>query len=403
MTDVKIMASIVDDVTKEQIQTLSESEAYKNCRIRVMPDCHAGKGCTIGSVIQYETKVVPNTVGVDIGCGMSVLELGKIDVDLQKLDEVINKYIPAGFNVHETPRIEFENNLIAHISDWKYIQCSLGTLGGGNHFIELDADDEGNKYIVIHSGSRNLGVQVCNYWQNKAIANLTDDSEARKELIERLKAEGRQKEIADALKKLQKPQINNELAYLEGQDLKDYLHDMEICQMYAEDNRKEMIFIITDKMWGNIPNPNKYYFSTIHNYIDIPARIIRKGAISAKNNEKVLIPMNMRDGSLICMGKGNSDWLFSAPHGAGRIMSRKQAFNSIGMKEFQESMKGIYSTSVCEQTIDEAPMVYKDTKQIMQDILPTVEILKVIKPLYNFKAKTSESGRLYEMTENKGD
>lgn len=388
MEQIKIFASIVDDVTKKQVEILAASEAYKDSIIRVMPDCHAGKGCTIGSVIQYSDKVVPNTVGVDIGCGMLVTELGNIDVDLKKLDEVINMFIPSGFSIHEKPVAGFNAfwNTPIPFGKKEYVQCSLGTLGGGNHFIELDIDDENNKYLVIHSGSRNLGVLVCNYWQEKAISKLLDISEERKKLITKLKAEGREKEIAEAIKKLQKPQINKELAYLEDQDLEDYIHDMKFCQEYASHNRGTMATIICRKMgW----NPTQR-FETIHNYIDIPNKIIRKGAVKAEEGEKLIIPMNMRDGSLICIGKGNPDWLNSAPHGAGRIMSRAQAKNTLNLTDFQESMKDIYTTSVCEETIDEAPMVYKDTKQIMEDVVPTVDIIKVIKPLYNFKAKTPE-------------
>ena len=386
--DTKIFASIVDDVTKKQIEDLGMSDAYKDSVIRVMPDCHAGKGCTIGSVIQYTDRVVPNTVGVDIGCGMMVLELGDIDIDFKKLDEVINNCIPSGFSVHEKPVAGYNVDFIADISKKEYIQCSIGSLGGGNHFIEVDVDDDSCKYLVIHSGSRNLGVQVCNYWQDKAIANLTDDSNVRSELIARLKAEGRDKEIGNELKKLHKPQINKELAYLEGDNLYGYIHDMKLCQEYASHNRGTMAAIICKEM-GWVPLSK---FETIHNYIDIPNKIIRKGAVRAEKDEILIIPMNMRDGSLICKGLGNPEWLNSAPHGAGRIMSRAQAFKSVGMDEFQESMKGIYTTSVCEQTIDEAPMVYKSTEQIMKDVVPTVEIVKVIRPLYNFKAKTSERG-----------
>lgn len=388
MEQIKIFASIVDEVTKKQVEGLGTSEAYKNSTIRVMPDCHAGKGCTIGSVIQYSDRVVPNTVGVDIGCGMMVVNLGKIDVNLEALDSIINRYIPSGFSIHEQPVAKYDAAFIATIPEEKkqYIQCSIGSLGGGNHFIELDKDEEGNKYLVIHSGSRNLGVLVCNYWQEKAISKLTDDSQARKELIVRLKAEGREKEIGEALKKIQKPQINKDLAYLEGEDLDNYIHDMKLCQEYASHNRGTMASIICREMGWNPINK----FETIHNYIDIPNKIIRKGAVKAEEGETLIIPMNMRDGSLLCKGKGNPDWLNSAPHGAGRIMSRAQAKNTLNLTDFQESMKNIYTTSVCEETIDEAPMVYKSTEQIMKDVVPTVEIMKVIKPLYNFKAKTPE-------------
>lgn len=383
MNNVKIFASIVDDITKKQVENLAVSTAYNGCTIRIMPDCHAGKGCTIGSVIKYTDRVIPNTVGVDIGCGMLVVNLGQIDIDLQKLDVVINSFIPAGFNIHETHVATFPLNVFASVSKKEYIQCSIGTLGGGNHFIELDVDDEGNKYLVVHSGSRNLGKQVCDYWQEKAIEGLTDLSAVRNAIIEQYTNEGRQKEISEALKALKRPVINNELAYLEGAELNMYLHDMYVCQRYACVNRAMIANIIIKKMKWRVVDA----FATIHNYIDIPYKIIRKGAISARKNERVIIPMNMRDGSLICKGKGNEDWLCSAPHGAGRIMSRRQAIDNLKLEDFKESMRGIYTSSVTTDTIDEAPMVYKSADIIMQDVKDTVEIVKVIKPLYNFKAK----------------
>lgn len=387
MENVKIFASIIDDGTKEQVRVLSESDAYKGCQIRLMPDCHVGKGCTIGSVIEFEDRIVCNTVGVDIGCGMLVAELGKVDIDYARLDEIINRCVPSGFNVHNKPVCAFDEmkDFIADIHDKEYLQCSIGTLGGGNHFIELDVDDENNKYLVIHSGSRNLGVQVCEYWQNKAIENLTDDSNLRKELIERLKAEGRQKDIQSELKNIKKPKIDKDLAYLEGRDMKYYLHDMKLCQIYSNLNRNIMATLILE----GLGIPEYKVFTTIHNYVDLSHNIIRKGAISAQKDERVLIPINMRDGSLICVGKGNSDWLCSAPHGAGRIMSRVQARENLKMSDYQETMNGIYTTSVCEETIDEAPMAYKPMEAIIKDIEPTVEVVKVIKPIYNFKAKSS--------------
>ena len=387
MNDVKIFATIVDDATRKQVEEAANSEAYKNCTMRIMPDCHAGSGCTIGSVIKFKDRVVPNTVGVDIGCGMLVVNLGTVDIDLQKLDRIVDEFIPSGFNVHEKAVANFDMDFIADISKKEYIQRSIGTLGGGNHFIELDIDDDGNKYLVIHSGSRNLGVQVCNYWQQKGIENLTDDSAVRNELIARLKAEGRQREIAEELRKLEKPQINKDLAYIDGENLEGYLHDMKLCQEYAVLNREWMAKIILTHLHIQYVLEE---FTTIHNYIDIPNKIIRKGSISAKKDEIVIIPMNMRDGSLICKGVGNEDWLCSAPHGAGRIMSRAQAFRLLKMDDFKQSMEGIYSTSICEGTLDEAPMVYKSAEIIRSDIRPTVEILKVIKPIYNFKAKSSD-------------
>lgn len=387
---VKIFASIIDDATRQQVKELSESEAYKDCMIRVMPDCHAGMGCTIGSVIKFKDRVVPNTVGVDIGCGMLVVELGNVDIDLEKLDRVVNEHIPAGFNIHEQPAADYDFGFMAPLKDKDYLHRSIGTLGGGNHFIELDADEDGNKYLVIHSGSRNLGVQVCKYWQNQAVENLTDDSNVRKEIIENLKAQGREKEIGEALKQIKKPKINKDLAYIEGGALQCYLHDMKKCQEYAMLNREIMAKIILKHIGfkGVVRE-----FTTIHNYIDTNECVIRKGAIKAGRRDKVLIPLNMRDGSLICEGKGNEDWLCSAPHGAGRIMSRAQAFKEVQMDDFQKSMEGIYTTSVCEETLDEAPQVYKSADIIRKDIEPTVEILKVIKPLWNFKAKESEHGK----------
>ena len=388
MADYKIFASIVDDSTKQQVEEAATCDAYKDCTIRVMPDCHAGSGCTIGSVIRFNGRVVPNTVGVDIGCGMLVTELGKVDIDLAELDRIVTELIPSGFEIHKYPKVytnEFDELNCKDVINRDYMLCSIGTLGGGNHFIELDEDEDGNKYLVIHSGSRNLGVKVCNYWQEKAISNLTDNSRERNELIARLKAEGRQNEIGNALKELKKPEINTALAYIDGADLAGYLSDMRLCQQYAVLNRKTMASIILDALGCRCIEQ----FTTIHNYIEISTNTIRKGAISAKNGEKVIIPMNMRDGSLICIGKGNVDWLESAPHGAGRIMSRAQAFKSIQMCEFKKSMEGIYTTSVCEGTLDEAPMVYKSADIIRKDIQPTVEIVKVIKPLWNFKAKTT--------------
>lgn len=393
MNNYKIYASIIDDATQKQVEKTANSDAYKGCEIRIMPDCHAGIGCTVGSVIRFKDRVVPNTVGVDIGCRMLVTEIGKVDVDLALLDSIVTKKIPSGFNVHDQPFNirDWSMSFNAKIDKMDYILRSIGTLGGGNHFIELDEDEDGNKYLVIHSGSRNLGVQVCNYWQKKGIENLTSTNAACKELIARLKAEGRQREIGEALKQIKKPQIDEELAYIEGSDLEAYLADMKQCQEYAVHNRMVMTGIICTAMGWTWKAGAQ--FSTIHNYIDIENKIIRKGAISAQKGEKVIIPMNMRDGSLICVGKGNEDWLCSAPHGAGRIMSRAQAFKQVHMDEFQKSMEGIYSTSVCEGTLDEAPQVYKSAYVIQKDIEPTVEILKVIKPIWNFKAKTSENTR----------
>ena len=393
MSDVKIFASIVDDVTKKQVDTLAASEAYSGCKIRVMPDCHAGKGCTIGTVIQFKDRIVPNTVGVDIGCGMLVVSLGDVHVDLKRLDEVINRFIPSGFNIHDAPVGLWDANLdslIAPLNDKDYILRSIGTLGGGNHFIELNEDEDGMKYLVIHSGSRNLGVQVCNYWKKRGIEKLTDNSDVRNALINQYLAEGRKSEIGEALKRLQRPQIDEDLAYIEGDDYEGYLNDMRVCQDYAAHNR----FMMADIILDNLGIESLDEFHTIHNYIDIENHIIRKGAIAAPSGREVIIPMNMRDVSLICYGKGNDDWLCSAPHGAGRVLSRSQAIKQLSVDEFKKSMEGIYTTSVCEGTLDESPMVYKPAEQIMEDIKDTVEIKHVIKPIYNFKAKTPETERM---------
>lgn len=386
MKNVKIFASIIDEITRSQIQKLSSSEAYKDCQIRIMPDCHAGIGCTIGSVIQFKDRVIPNTVGVDIGCGMFVIKLGHQEIDLQLIDEIIHKYIPSGFNIHETPITYHDLDYIyTPIKDEQYILNSIGTLGGGNHFIEIDIDDENNKYLVIHTGSRNLGVQVCKYWQEVGVKKLNEEHKKdNSEIIARLKAEGRQKEIQSVLQEIKQNTnvIPKDLAYIEGKDLNLYLSDMQRCQDYAYKNRVKIAEIIIEKTKLKFSG----YFHTVHNYIDIQNKIIRKGAIAANKDEKVIIPMNMRDGSLICIGKGNEDWLCSAPHGAGRIMSRIQASEQITMEDFKNSMDDIYTTSVNENTIDEAPMAYKSAEVIQEDIKDTVEIVKVIKPIYNFKA-----------------
>lgn len=393
MENVKIFASIIDEATKTQIQELASSEAYKGCQIRVMPDCHAGTGCTIGSVIKFEDRIVPNTVGVDIGCGMLVIKLGQQNIDLRLVDEVIHKYVPSGFNIHETPLTGFDMDFHAPIKDEQYVLNSIGTLGGGNHFIEIDIDDDDNKYLVIHSGSRNLGVQVCKYWQEVGIRKLgiKTDKERKKEnaeIVARLKAEGRQNEIQEVLQRIKRNAniLPKDLAYIECEDLQHYLDDMKKCQSYAWLNRHMMAETILGKSGLKCLGG----FQTIHNYIDIDNKIIRKGAISAKVGEEVIIPMNMRDGSLICIGKGNEDWLCSAPHGAGRIMSRKQATEQLTMDAFRKSMDGIYTTSVDESTIDEAPMAYKSAEIIKEDIKDTVEIVKVIKPIYNFKASETQ-------------
>ena len=388
---VKVYAKTVEDTAAAQIKEMSECEAYKDCTVRIMPDCHAGAGCTIGTVIALGGRIVPNTVGVDIGCGMLVVNLGKIDVDLQRLDEVVNEQVPSGFNIHE--KAVKQDKIVEMLFCRKAIdidmaQRSIGSLGGGNHFIELDEGKDGTKYLVIHSGSRNLGKRVCEYWQKRAEEYCAKKAYNEQEIIARLKAEGRQREIATAIKEAKEraSKINKDLAYIEGDDARKYLYDMQISQCYAMLNRQTMADIICKAMdW----KPWRV-FTTIHNYIDTQHNILRKGAVSALAGEELIIPMNMRDGSLICIGLGNIDWLYSAPHGAGRLMSRKQALDNLKMEDFEREMSDVYSTSVCRETIDESPMAYKPMQEILDCIGDTVQVVAIIKPIYNFKAKTPE-------------
>lgn len=386
MDRVKIYAKTVEDAAMSQIEEMSHCEAYKDCIIRIMPDCHAGKGCTIGTVIEVKDRIVPNTVGVDIGCGMYVCEIVSENIDLSRLDEVVNKYIPSGFNVHDVPVRYFSQLPSLFCKDavkWDYIQRSVGTLGGGNHFIEVDKGSNGNYFLVIHSGSRNLGVTVCDYYQKIAEKECGIDPNERQLLINKLKSEGRQREIADAIKNLRPKVKNMTLSYLEGESFMDYLHDMEIAQMYARINRETIAEIIFEKMGWSFGDT----FHTVHNYIDTISMILRKGAVEAGMYDLLIIPMNMRDGSLLCKGLGNRDWLCSAPHGAGRLMSRKQAFDTLNMDDFTKSMSDVYTTSVCQETIDESPMAYKPMQEIIDAVGDTVDIIDIIKPIYNFKAK----------------
>lgn len=395
--NLKIFTENIEEEAIKQIDELLEQEPFKDCKVRIMPDVHAGKGCVIGFTADLGNKVIPNIVGVDIGCGMLCVELGNIELNLEKLDNIINKYIPAGRNIREQKLIDFEkiNELycLRELKESKKFNRAIGTLGGGNHFIEVDIDDEDNKYLVIHTGSRNLGKQVADYYQNLAIELCSGKEELfkkKEKIIKEYKEQGRKSEIQQALKDLEKEYKNNnpdlpkDLCYLEGKYREMYLHDMRICQEYASLNRCYIARTILLNMGKQI---YQKYFETIHNYISFEDNIVRKGAISAKEGEKVLIPINMRDGSIIAVGKGNEDWNNSAPHGAGRIMSRMKAKETFKLDDFKESMKGIYTTSVVEETIDEAPFVYKPMQEIIDNIQNTVEIQKIIRPIYNFKAK----------------
>ena len=380
---IKIYAKTIEDVALEQIKELGEFEAYKNSKIRIMPDCHAGAGCTIGTTMEINDKITPNLVGVDIGCGMLTVKLNESKIDLEKLDAVINEFIPNGFNIHDKQQSAFDfDKLVVRNLNIERAKKSIGSLGGGNHFIEVGKNSIDELFLVIHSGSRNIGGQVAKYYQNLAIDNLTDNSKERTLLIDGLKATGKQTEIRQALKKLKKPSINKELAYLTGVDFDNYMHDMKVMQEFAVLNRKTMADIILSKT-GLTETSS---FQTVHNYIDFSRMILRKGAVSAEDGEVLLMPINMRDGSIIAKGKGNADWNYSAPHGAGRLMGRRQAHRELDLDTFKYHMKGIYSTSVMEETLDEAPSAYKSINEIIETISETVEIIDILKPIYNFKS-----------------
>lgn len=380
---VNIYAETFEYEAYEQIRKLVEFEAYKDSKIRIMPDAHAGKGCTVGTTICITDKVTPNLVGVDIGCGMLTVKLKDKTIDLQKLDSIIADFIPCGFNVHESKKADFDfSDLVcAKQVDLKRALLSIGSLGGGNHFIEIEQGKDG-LYLVIHSGSRKLGGDVCKHYQDKAFQNANEMGKIFKEIAERLKKEGRQKDIEQEIKNVKKPSADKDLAYLQGIDFDNYMNDMQIVQRYAILNRATMANIII-KNYGLREDSR---FETIHNYIDFKRMILRKGAVSAEKGETLLIPINMRDGSLLCIGKGNEDWNYSAPHGAGRLMSRSRAKQQISMQEFSDSMTDVFSSSVCADTLDEAPQAYKTIEEIKNSITDTAEIVEVLKPIYNFKA-----------------
>lgn len=387
----KIFTDVVDSASIAQVQELCDQEFTAGSRIRLMPDIHAGAGCTIGTTMTITDKVVPNLVGVDIGCGMETIRVREANIELQKLDKLIYEKIPSGFSIRDKAH-NYLNDIdlsklccVRHV-DLMRAEKSIGTLGGGNHFIEVDKDGEDNLYIVIHSGSRHLGVEVAKYYQEEGFKKLglTND-ELIEALIDRLKTEGRQKEIQKELKRIKNENqtgIPKALAYVSGELFHQYIHDMKIVQYFAMLNRQAMMDEIIKGMKLHVEEQ----FTTIHNYIDTEHMILRKGAVSAQAGEQLLIPINMRDGSLICVGKGNEDWNYSAPHGAGRLMSRAQAKQSFTVSEFKKQMAEIYTTSVNNSTLDECPMAYKDMRDILDNIGPTAEVLKIIRPIYNFKA-----------------
>ena len=384
--NVKIFTDNIEEKAFEQIVTLEKTGIFGDNPIRIMPDVHAGAGCVIGFTAPIKDKIIPNLVGVDIGCGMLCVELGKINIDFEKLDKTIRANVPSGRNVGEYSDTahDFIEKLLCKdkLQNRDWLECSLGTLGGGNHFIEIDEDEDDGKYLVIHSGSRNLGKQVADYYQELAVKEYR--SVSTKEVIEQLKAQGREKEIAEAIKRLkaEKPALPKDLCYLQGQSMDDYLHDMKICTGFADENRMTIANnIIRHFDVGGFVT----YFTTRHNYIS-EDNYIRKGAIEAKKGTRVLIPLNMRDGCIIGIGKGNPDWNYSAPHGAGRILSRMEARRTISVEDFTDTMKNVYSTTVDESTIDESPFAYKPSSEIIELVKDTVDIEKIIKPVYNYKA-----------------
>lgn len=419
-----IYADIVDEETYGQVIKVINSPVSKDSRLAIMADCHAGAGCVIGTTMLLKDRVCPNLVGVDIGCGMLTVPLGKLNFskeDFKKFDECCHK-VPSGFAIHKVlpnyvwkdvkdPLSYFKKlNCFEYLSDLDRLINSIGTLGGGNHFIELDIDDEGEYYLVIHSGSRNLGKQVCEYYQKLAVKTVNSHKKEVEALIEKLKKEKKEYLIQEEVEKLKNsfPRVIEDLAYLENDDMLHYIEDLKICQDFAHRNRLMIAMQLLMNFfefngistWKGLDffyaatKTNKFItgkgqlkaFETIHNYIDLKSMILRKGAVSALKDETLLIPINMRDGSLICIGKGNKEYNYSAPHGAGRIMSRSQAKQMLNLEEYKDTMKNVYSSTVTQSTLDEAPFAYKPIESILENIKDTVDIVKIIKPIYNFKA-----------------
>ena len=384
-------AKIIEDGAIDQICRMCDYPFTEGSRIRIMPDVHAGKGCTIGTTMTVTDKAVPNVVGVDIGCGMYTVSLGKTDIDMEQMDAAAH-FIPSGTNVWEGRKERFDLldlRCYRDLKDVRRLERSLGTLGGGNHFIEIDKAADGTKYLVVHSGSRNLGKQVAEHYQRLAVdlnKGKEDYFAKRDALIAEYKASGRRSEIQAALRELKwnsrEATMPEDLCYVYGQYLEDYLHDVEICQRFACRSRELMAEIILEKLGLTALDA----FHTIHNYIDTDEMILRKGAIAAHEGERVLIPINMRDGSVLAVGKGNPEWNYSAPHGAGRVLSRTEAKETLDMDEYRREMAGVYTTSVNEKTLDEAPMAYKSLSDIIDVISESVDIIEVLKPIYNYKA-----------------
>ena len=381
----------LEEAARQQIQAVCDRPEFAGCKIRIMPDVHAGKGCTIGTTMTIQDKIVPGMVGVDIGCGMETVALAERKLDFDRLDALIREEIPCGREIRDTPHdlngeIDLTQLRCARQVNLGRAMRSIGSLGGGNHFIEIDRAEDGRLYLVVHSGSRHLGTEVANFYQEEGRRALWGGAHYQiQEAVHRLKAEGRFREIQTtilALKKERELKIPKDLAYVEGKLFEDYLHDMKLTQQFAMLNRKAIVEVIMRGMGLTAVE----LFTTIHNYIDTDAMILRKGSVSAAAGEKLLIPINMRDGSLICVGKGNEAWNCSAPHGAGRLMSRRAALQALSMEQFQREMQGIYTTCVLPDTLDESPMAYKSMDEIVAQIQPTAEIVERIRPVYNFKA-----------------
>ncbi len=396
--EAKVYTSNLDEDPRKQIKELMDQDFIEGSKVRIMPDVHMGIGCVIGFTADMGDKIIPNIVGVDIGCGIITVKLGEVYPDFPKIDKIIKENIPSGFKIRDEEIVEFDKieelYCYRELQNTKRIRKSIGTLGGGNHFIEIGEDSKGDKYLLVHTGSRNLGKQIAEFYQSIAIdlcSGKEDLFTRREKLIDEYIEAGKSSQLKGALIELEKeyedlePKYPKELCFLTGKYSQEYLHDMKICQEYASLNRKTIADIILKKATGRGLEYYEY-FETIHNYIDFRDNIIRKGAVSASKDEEILIPLNMRDGSILARGKGNAEWNNSAPHGAGRLLSRKQAKKRGNLKEFERDMEGIYSTTINKNTLEENPRAYKPKEEIIEYLDETAEIVEFIKPLYNFKA-----------------
>lgn len=390
----QVFAAALEQTAVTQITELLCQDFIGSSLVRIMPDAHAGAGCVVGTTMTLQGKVVPNLVGVDVGCGVLAQQLC-MKPDFKKLDRVIRERVPSGFAVRTSPHRLLNHRALVDLKcaasvNLNRADLSVGTLGGGNHFLEVDIDSSGRYWLVVHSGSRNLGKQVAEYYQAEAVKQRAGQDYGKDRLVADLRAAGRAAEISDALKTLNILKIPKYLAYCDGTLFDDYIHDMEITQEYARINRAAIVETITDEM----EMADEDSFETVHNYIETDTRnfstpsppMLRKGAVAAHAGQRLIIPMNMRDGSVVCVGKGNPDWNESAPHGAGRLMGRAEAKRRLTVEKYEDAMKGIYTTCVGKETLDEAPDAYKPMEEILAQIGPTVEVIDHWHPVYNFKA-----------------